>query len=271
VVIYKIANITTKTIIVFFVFLILYLYLPIAHRIYIFLNSELFKSPSNIDSVFGTSRHPASSDAVIDIIWGILVGFFTFVIPPGLICLLAWRMMKKVKFHRKRIYKSIGDKRESSIEGLVDGKEFISTSNNTSLTVKEWLEKGEVLYKSSSYQEAINSYNNAINLSPNYKAYFNRGVVYNKLGNRKQAVSDLKAAASLGHKKSQKILTLQRYLAYKSQFPITMGKGCAMISLLNPFDHINCRLDVIMPQRQHHFDQGSKLRYGNRWCFFSPT
>lgn len=192
VIIYKIATITTKTIIVFFVFLILYSYLPIANRIYILLlNSEI----------------PTSSDDTLETIWGILATLFTFVIPPGLIFLLAWRVMKKVNFHRKKIYKSIGDRRESSIEGLMDGKKINSISNNTSLSIKEWLEKGEVLYTSGSYQEAINSYTNAINLSPNYKAYFNRGVVYNKLGNRKQTVSDLKAAARLGHKKSQKILS----------------------------------------------------------------
>ena len=191
-IIYKIATITTKTIIVFFVFLILYSYLPIANRIYILLlNSEI----------------PTSSDDTLETIWGILATLFTFVIPPGLIFLLAWRVMKKVNFHRKKIYKSIGDRRESSIEGLMDGKKINSISNNTSLSIKEWLEKGEVLYTSGSYQEAINSYTNAINLSPNYKAYFNRGIVYNKLGNRKQTVSDLKAAARLGHKKSQKILS----------------------------------------------------------------
>ena len=192
VIIYKIATITTKTIIVFFVFLILYSYLPIANRIYILLlNSEI----------------PTSSDDTLETIWGILATLFTFVIPPGLIFLLAWRVMKKVNFHRKKIYKSIGDRRESPIEGLMDGKKINSISNNTSLSIKEWLEKGEVLYTSGSYQEAINSYTNAINLSPNYKAYFNRGIVYNKLGNRKQTVSDLKAAARLGHKKSQKILS----------------------------------------------------------------
>jgi tetratricopeptide (TPR) repeat protein len=207
VIIYKIATITTKTIIVFFAFLILYSYLPIANRIYILLlNSEIFNGPGNIDS-FGTFGYPTSSDDTPRIIWGILTTLFTFVIPPGLIFLLAWRVMKKVNFHRKKIYKSIGDRRESSIEGLMDGKKINSISNNTSLSIKEWLEKGEVLYTSGSYQEAINSYTNAINLSPNYKAYFNRGVVHSKLGNRKQTVSDLKAAARLGHKKSQKILS----------------------------------------------------------------
>ena len=207
VIIYKIATITTKTIIVFFAFLILYSYLPIANRIYILLlNSEIFSGPGNIDS-FGTLGHPTSFGDTPKIIWGILAALFTFVIPPGLIFLLAWRVMKKVNFHRKKIYKSIGDRRESSIEGLMDGKKINSISNNTSLSIKEWLEKAEVLYTSGSYQEAINSYTNAINLFPNYKAYFNRGVVYKKLGNRKQTVSDLKAAARLGHKKSQKILS----------------------------------------------------------------
>ena len=103
------------------------------------------------DSFLGTLGHPTSFDDTLEIIWGILAALFTFVIPPGLIFLLAWRMMKKVNFHRRRINKSISDQREISIEGLMDREEFNSTSNNTSLSIQEWLEKGEVLYTSGSY------------------------------------------------------------------------------------------------------------------------
>ena len=69
----------------------------------------------------------------------------------------------------------------------------------------------------------------------------------------------------------QSILTLQRKLNYKAQLPSTVREVSPMIFLLNPLDHINCHFDIILPQRQHHLDEGSKLRYGNRRCFFFPT
>jgi Cu(I)/Ag(I) efflux system membrane protein CusA/SilA len=54
-------------------------------------------------------------------------------------------------------------------------------------------------------------------------------------------------------------LTLQRNLSYKVKSPSTVGKVSPMISLLNPLDHINCHCDIILPQRQHHLNEGSKL------------
>jgi len=71
----------------------------------------------------------------------------------------------------------------------------------------EWLKKGQKLYKSGNYQEAIGAYTNAIDLAPKYAlAYFNRGATYHKLGNLKHTVNDLKISAKLGNRKAQDLL-----------------------------------------------------------------
>ena len=74
-------------------------------------------------------------------------------------------------------------------------------------TAIDWFKKGLKFTKSGSYQDAINAYNNSINLDPNYLlAYYHRGLVYYKLGNHEQTTNNLKIAAKLGHEKSQELL-----------------------------------------------------------------
>ncbi len=70
--------------------------------------------------------------------------------------------------------------------------------------------KGETLYRSGDFKQALNFFNNAVNLNPkSSRAYYNRGITYEKLGNPAQAKNDLMTAAQLGHKRAQKILDLQ--------------------------------------------------------------
>ena len=70
-----------------------------------------------------------------------------------------------------------------------------------------WLKKGIESFKSGEHEQAAAAFTKAIELnSKHISAYFNRGCVHNKLGNREQAMNDLKVAASLGHIKSQEIL-----------------------------------------------------------------
>jgi tetratricopeptide (TPR) repeat protein len=209
-IIYKFADIALKTTIVFFVFLMHYFYLPIANRILkISLNSHSINSHSVNYSYFspptGITLVGGFDDTFV-VLGEILAIFIIFFIPSGLIILLAWKMLKKVNLYRSRKYKTTTGQSKISIEGLMAEKISSSTSKNISLSLKEWLEKGKALYLAGSHQDAINAFTNALNLSPNYTAYFNRGVVYNKLGNKKLAVKNIKAAARLGHKKSQKML-----------------------------------------------------------------
>jgi tetratricopeptide (TPR) repeat protein len=71
------------------------------------------------------------------------------------------------------------------------------------------VEKGKELYRTGNYQEAVNVLTSAIELKPDYAiAYYNRAIVYYKLGDRKQAENDLKEASYLGHKKAKELLSL---------------------------------------------------------------
>ena len=56
-------------------------------------------------------------------------------------------------------------------------------------------------------QRAVEAYTSAIALIPTYaEAYYNRGLVYDKLGNQNRAVEDQKTAAKLGYKPAQDFL-----------------------------------------------------------------
>lgn len=71
------------------------------------------------------------------------------------------------------------------------------------------VEKGKELYRTGDYQEAANVLTSAIELKPDYAiAYYNRAIVYYRLGDRKQAENDLKEASYLGHKKARELLSL---------------------------------------------------------------
>ena len=69
------------------------------------------------------------------------------------------------------------------------------------------VEKGQKLYRSGNYQEANVLLTNAITLNDNHTlGYYTRALVNNKLGKHTQALTDLKDAAKLGHKKAQEFL-----------------------------------------------------------------
>lgn len=67
------------------------------------------------------------------------------------------------------------------------------------VTEKNWYQKGLQLKKKGHYQKAIRAFNQAIdNKIKSAEAYFERGVCFYKIGNNRQANSDLAAAAMLG-------------------------------------------------------------------------
>jgi tetratricopeptide (TPR) repeat protein len=94
------------------------------------------------------------------------------------------------------------------------GFEFKVVSKSTihSNIALDRVEKGKELYRSGNYQGAINALTSAIDLKPNYAiAYYNRAIVYKKLGNMKLYEVDMKEASYLGHKKAQEIVkTLEK-------------------------------------------------------------
>ncbi len=73
----------------------------------------------------------------------------------------------------------------------------------------DWLRKGQSLYRSGNFQEAVSLFTNAIDINPrSARAYYNRGITYEKLGNQTRTFSDLTTAAQLGHKKAQEALKM---------------------------------------------------------------
>ena len=59
--------------------------------------------------------------------------------------------------------------------------------------------KGCILIAMQDYTSAISAFTNAINLKPDMgEAYYNRGFVYLKLGNKDAGIADLSKAGELG-------------------------------------------------------------------------
>jgi tetratricopeptide (TPR) repeat protein len=77
------------------------------------------------------------------------------------------------------------------------------------LTAKEWFDKGMELSSSNDYKGAIEAFTKAIRLDRTYTlAYHKRGLRYMTIGKDLRAISDLMAAAQLGHKDSQEYLKI---------------------------------------------------------------
>jgi tetratricopeptide (TPR) repeat protein len=58
---------------------------------------------------------------------------------------------------------------------------------------------------------ALKDYTKAIDINPeNPEAYYNRAVLWGKIGKQKEGFEDLKRAARLGHLEAQKYLRLNK-------------------------------------------------------------
>ena len=75
------------------------------------------------------------------------------------------------------------------VGGSLPSEGFVAQSDR--LTAEDWYEKGKLQGKAGNYNEAIESYNNAIRLKPDYiYAFMQRGFLYSVLKNFEQAISD---------------------------------------------------------------------------------
>ncbi len=69
------------------------------------------------------------------------------------------------------------------------------------LSATDWFEKGVKFYGPGNFKEALNAYNKAIQLNPQYaEAYIGRGAAYADLGNNQQAINDFTKAIQLNPK-----------------------------------------------------------------------
>ncbi len=65
--------------------------------------------------------------------------------------------------------------------------------------VYAWLNKGNIFYEAGDYTSALQCYAEAIRLDPSFgSAYYNRGIAYLHVGNKRQAFVDLSKAGELG-------------------------------------------------------------------------
>ena len=76
---------------------------------------------------------------------------------------------------------------------------ILKKSENSEFDAKDWYEKGRRKMTAGNYTEAIQAFDLVIDKKIKFaRAYFNRGVCNYRLGNYRQAKSDLEAAALLG-------------------------------------------------------------------------
>jgi len=89
-----------------------------------------------------------------------------------------------------------------------------STVTNTltqKLTASDWLKKGQKMYTQENLNGAIDAFSAAIYLDSKYTlAYYNRAITYQKAGQSKLAMIDLKSAARFGHKRARAFLKAKK-------------------------------------------------------------
>ncbi|NLA41822.1 MAG: tetratricopeptide repeat protein [Smithella sp.] len=97
-------------------------------------------------------------------------------------------------------------RRELATAKGVEKKKETEAYNKTikELDAAEWFEKGYAAGTSGNYNEALASFNKAIELDPkDADAYNNRGIAYDNLGNHKQAIKDYNKAIELDPKNAK--------------------------------------------------------------------
>ena len=103
---------------------------------------------------------------------------------------------KKIEDLRKRADKVTGDKERAKLKAEFDAtdKEFLYNQK---------IEEGNKFYYQKYYEEALNSFNEAIKINPNtYKAYYRRSWTYKSLGRIEAALDDLNKVIELSPKTS---------------------------------------------------------------------
>lgn len=202
VILYNSTTIILNAIIIIVAFLMLFSYLKITNRLSDYLSNKNYSFSELVEN----ENDDESYETFVYLI-RLLVFLCVWIIPPGLIVLLAWMTIRKNIMHRRERYKSINSQKRNFGKKISYEKRISSISATAALDINEAFEKARISYMSGNFQDSINEFNKIINSYSHDKAFFYRAVAYYKLGNKKQALHDLKVAAILGHKKTQKILS----------------------------------------------------------------
>ena len=111
--------------------------------------------------------------------------------------LLEWQSRKSTQHKVQNEWEKYETQFPKTFIQLFDPK-YIKDVYESSLTADQWFEKA---YKSSSLDDQIKFYTNAINLKPNYSAaYNNRGAALDSLQRYDEAISDYSQAITLDPK-----------------------------------------------------------------------
>ncbi|BDD88736.1 hypothetical protein [Desulfofustis limnaeus] len=71
---------------------------------------------------------------------------------------------------------------------------------------KDWTAIGQRFGQEGDFKSAVTAFTSALEESPSGAAHFGRAVAYSKLGDKRNMMADLKAAATLGHPKARESL-----------------------------------------------------------------
>ena len=105
--------------------------------------------------------------------------------------------------------KRIAPARNEKIE--TDIPTAVTSASTQKLTASDWLKKGQKMYQEENFNSAIDAFASAIYLDSDLTlAYYNRAITYQKAGQPKLAIIDLKSAARLGHKRAQAFLKAKK-------------------------------------------------------------
>ncbi|MDM8555974.1 TMEM43 family protein [Desulfococcaceae bacterium HSG7] len=162
-------------------------------------------------------------------------GLSTVLIAPGLVLLpiaIAWIMVRPLsgaillvsaillavaaRFVLKWLSEppSIAEKRIALAQNekiKTDVPTTVTSTSTQKLTASDWLKKGQKMYIEENFNSAIDAFGSAIYLDSDLPlAYYNRAITYQKAGQPKLAIIDLKSAARLGHKRAQAFLKAKK-------------------------------------------------------------
>ena len=102
------------------------------------------------------------------------------------------------------IQKVIDTAKQSGADAIHPGYGFLAENPKFAAAYNN---RGFVYWKLGNYKQAIEDCNKAIELNPKYaQAYKNRGSAYGNLGDFRQAIEDIKTAGRLGDESARKFL-----------------------------------------------------------------
>jgi tetratricopeptide (TPR) repeat protein len=101
---------------------------------------------------------------------------------------------------------------DKKIKEKMKTRQALSSDSPPECDYSDCIKKGSDQYRAGNFEEAIRMFTRAIDIKPGAdQAFYNRGITLKKMNMNEAALEDLKAAASLGHKKAREFLENLKY------------------------------------------------------------